>query len=92
LDFVGAKLSGPLDGAFQFFLRYVDIRGGLYNDVGDMWYPEGTPPVFLGHNGMKLKHSAGYFFNVPTIFGINLRFSKGLFGKKGFDFWFGYNW
>ena len=91
LDLVGAKISGPVDEAFQYLIRYFDVRGGLYNDVGDIWH---TKKSVFGQEREKFKiqQSAGIFVNVPTAFGLNLRFNKGYVGEKGWNFWLGYNW
>lgn len=90
-DVAGAKISGPIDEVFWFITRYMDVRGGLYNDIGDIWWDRKFP--YSNHKEFKLQHSAGIFINVPTVFGVNLRFSKDLFGKKkNWDFWLGYNW
>ena len=90
LNAVGAIFSGPFGEALGPLTLFMDIRGGLYHDVGDMWYAKS--PLFDGHQGFKLQQSAGYFVNVPTILGINVRFNKGLYGKQDWNFWLGYNW
>lgn len=90
MDYLGAIISGPVGEAFAPLTMQVDIRGGLYNDIGDIWYMR--EPLFDGHRNFKLQQSAGYFINIPTAFGLNLRFSKGLYGQKGWNFWLGYNW
>ena len=90
LNAAGAIFSGPLGEAFAPMTLFMDIRGGLYHDIGDMWYIKS--PLFDGHRGFKLQQSAGYFINVPTILGINARFNKGFYGKQDWNFWLGYNW
>ncbi|MFH1016685.1 MAG: hypothetical protein V1798_00720 [Pseudomonadota bacterium] len=82
-DFLGAKLFDPLDQILGFFTRYFDVRGGIYTDVGQVWFNgKYAHPVY----------SVGYFVNVPTIFGLQFRFSQGFAGKTGFSFWAGVNW
>ncbi|MDE2001868.1 MAG: hypothetical protein KGI60_04885, partial [Patescibacteria group bacterium] len=90
LDAAGAVLSGPVGHGFAPLTVYFDIRGGVYNDIGDMWYD--GDPVFDGHRGFHYQESAGYFINIPTMFGVNLRMNKGFYGKKDWNFWLGYNW
>ncbi|MBI3046260.1 MAG: collagenase [Candidatus Harrisonbacteria bacterium] len=91
LNAAGAVISGPIGEAFAPLTVYLDIRGGLYHDIGDMWFDK-TSPFIEGHRGLKLEQSAGYFINIPTALGLNARFSKGLYGKQDWNFWLGYNW
>ena len=84
-DILGAKLPDPVDGAIGPFFRFFDVRGGLYFDVGQVWFNKNDKLD-------QILYSFGTFINSPTIFGMTLRFSKGLVGQKGFNFWFGYNW
>ncbi|MDP3998968.1 MAG: hypothetical protein Q8P76_00010 [bacterium] len=92
-DIVGAKISGPADNWIGPVFRYIDVRGGFYGDVGDLWYDR--QPIYNNgaHQGFKLQYSVGYFINIPIVYGtgINFRFSKGLFGKKDLNFWLGMN-
>lgn len=90
LNAAGAVFSGPVGEAFAPLTVFMDIRGGLYHDVGDMWYS--GEPRFSGHQGMNVQQSAGYFVNVPTAIGLQLRFNKGFYGRQGWNFWLGYNW
>lgn len=90
LNAAGALFSGPVGEAFAPLTIYMDIRGGIYHDVGDMWYYD--TPRFSGHQGMKVEQGAGYFVNVPTALGLQLRFNKGFYGRQGWNFWLGYNW
>jgi hypothetical protein len=82
-DFLGAKFFDPLDQVLGIFTRYFDVRGGIYADVGQVWFNHRHAPVI---------YSVGYFVNVPTIFGLQFRFDQGFAGEKGFDFWAGVNW
>ncbi|MFH1262240.1 MAG: hypothetical protein V1495_02180 [Pseudomonadota bacterium] len=82
-DFLGGKFFDPLDQAIGFLIRYFDIRGGIYADVGSVWY-NGTHP--------KVVHSVGYFVNAPTFLGLNFRLSQGFLGRKRIGIWLGYNW
>ncbi len=90
LNAAGAIFSGPVGEAFAPLTIYMDIRGGFYHDVGDMWYF--NTPRFNGHREMKLEQGAGYFVNVPTAIGLQLRFNKGFYGRRDWNFWLGYNW
>jgi hypothetical protein len=90
LNAAGALFSGPVGEAFAPLTIYMDIRGGVYHDIGDMWYVH--TPRFSGHQGMNIQKSAGYFVNVPTALGLTLRFNKGFYGRKDWNFWLGYNW
>ena len=81
LDFVGAKLPDPIDYAIGWLLRYFDVRGGIYGDVGSIWFDD--------HD---LIYSVGYFINIPTIFGLNFRFNQGIFGEDAIGIWLGVNW
>ena len=84
-DVLGAKLPDPVDMVLGPFFRFFDVRGGLYFDIGQVWFKK--------HDDIsKIKYSFGIFANIPTIFAMTLRFSKGLVGQKGYNFWFGYNW
>ena len=87
LDAIGAVFSGPIGEGFSPLTVYMDVRGGLYNDIGDIWYAK--TPVYEGHKNFKFQQSAGVFVNIPTFFGLNVRFSKGYVGKKGYTFWIG---
>jgi hypothetical protein len=82
-DIVGAKFFDPLDQVLGFFTRYFDIRGGIYGDVGSAWYNE---------EEFEVEYSLGYFFNVPTVFGLVFRFSQGFLGGDAINIWFGGNW
>ena len=53
--------------------------------------PSGEVMVLHGDD-LDLKYSVGYLVNVPTVFGITIRFSQGFLGETGFNFWFGFNW
>ena len=90
LNAAGAVFSGPIGEAFAPLTVYMDIRGGIYHDIGDMWYL--NDPRFNGHQGMKIEQGAGYFINIPTAFGLTLRYNKGFYGRKDWNFWLGYNW
>ncbi len=83
LDFVGARVAGPADAFLGLLLRYFDLRGGPYVDVGAVW---------LEDEDYDQIYSVGYFFSVPTIFGLNFRFSQGLFGEDGINIWLGASW
>lgn len=90
-DFIRAKGSSPIVDVFLFpFTTTVDARGGIYNDLGDMWNKgEG---LFDGdHRGFNLQSSTGVFLNIPTALGMTLRFNWGLAGKKDMNFWVGRN-
>ena len=82
-DFLGAKFFDPLDAVIGFLTRYFDVRGGIYADVGSVWFNGAHPDVI---------HSVGYFFNAPTLFGVNFRFNQGFLGRKHIGIWLGYNW
>lgn len=90
-DFIRVKGSSPIIDGFLFpFTTTVDARGGIYNDLGDMW--NRTEGLFASdHQGFNLQSSTGVFLNVPTVLGMNLRFSWGLAGKKDMNFWVGRN-
>ncbi len=90
LNAVGAVFSGPIGEGFAPLTVFMDVRGGVYHDIGDIWYLKN--PLFDGHQKFQLQQSAGYFVNVPTIFGLNARFNKGFYGKQDWNFWLGYNW
>jgi|GEM_PF-2372953 len=90
IDAIGAVFSGPVGEAFVPLTLYMDVRGGIYNDMGDIWYTKN--PLFDGHTKPALQQSAGVFLNIPTALGFNLRFNKGFMGKKGWNLWLGYNW
>ncbi len=92
IDAAGAKVSGPFGDFLQFFTVYMDIRGGMYYDIGDIWYDKNPPLHGLGHKGYQTQQSAGAFVNIPTIFGINVRFSQEIWWGRQFNFWLGYNW
>src|SRR5262249_24399876 len=36
-DVIGGKLPDPIDDYVGFFMRYFDVRGGIYADVGAAW-------------------------------------------------------
>ncbi len=92
-DVIGAQLSGPLDSWLMPVTRLIDVRGGIYNDIGDLWCLDETPRFYRDdHYGFKMQYSTGVFLNAPTLLGINLRYNKSLWGKKGWNFWLGYNW
>lgn len=85
----GLLFRKPLMGLSALTL-FPAIEVGVYADVGDTWYYN----PFKGNNDnsiapFELKYSAGFMVNVPTLYGIVLRFSKGVVGEKGFNFWFG---
>lgn len=84
-DFIGAFLPDPVDSAIGPFFKFFDVRGGLYLDIGQVWFNKKDDLD-------EILYSFGFFVNSPTIFGLTLRFSKGLVGESGFNFWFGYNW
>lgn len=96
-DFAGAQVSGPVDKYTWPLTKFIDIRGGIYSDVGDLWYTSDQRFwYFSDHKDFKLQHSIGYFLNVPLIIGygsgFNIRFNQGLFGNNGWNFWLSYDW
>ena len=90
-DFIGAQTSGPSKHALWPFMQFIDIQSGVYIDGGNAWYNKGQTP-YGGDDAFVPDYSAGYFLNVPTAFGLTLRFSRGVYGQKGSTFWIGYNW
>jgi Tol biopolymer transport system component len=84
-DILGGKLPDPVDSAIGPFFRFFDVRGGLYLDMGQVWFNKFDDIE-------NILYSFGMFINTPTLFGMTLRFSKGFLGQSGFNFWFGYNW
>ncbi|MCB0308821.1 MAG: PD40 domain-containing protein [Bdellovibrionales bacterium] len=82
-DFVGAKFFDPVDQFLGLFTRFFDIRSGIYADIGQTWF---------NGESQKLRHSVGYFVNVPTLLGINFRFNQGFIGEKDIGIWLGTNW
>lgn len=91
LDFIGAQVSGPAKYGLWPFMVFIDVQSGVYIDGGNAWYNKGQTP-HGGNNAFIPDYSAGYFINVPTAFGLTLRFSRGVYGEKGSTFWIGYNW
>lgn len=93
-DFIRAKASSSIvDALLLPFTTTVDMRGGIYNDLGDMWNRSGFSGLFeeRDHSGFNLQSSTGVFLNVPSIFGFTLRFSWAMAGKKHSSFWIGRN-
>lgn len=82
-DFIGAKFFDPIDSIFGFLTRYIDVRSGIYADVGSVWFND---------EDIDVKHSVGYFINVPTVFGVIFRFNQGFLGEKDIGIWLGANW
>ena len=95
-DLVLVKLPDPVWSATWPFLVYPDIRFGPYIDAGDVWYNRGqliSRDDDFGHYRPKLVYSGGYFINIPTVFGLILRYNQGTVGDfRGWNFWIGYNW
>ncbi len=89
LDVVGARTS-----IFKITVGFADIRGGIYNDIGDIWYT--NKPLFEdGHREFQMQYSTGFFVNIPLMVGgdiISFRYNQGLWGQKGSNIWLGYNW
>lgn len=90
-DIIGARVSGPVDEALRYVTVYPDVRGGFYNDLGDMWY-EKDSLLPDGHIDFRLQRSTGYFINIPTAFGLIIRFNKGFSGNYGWNIWINQNW
>lgn len=90
-DFIGAQISGPANYVLWPFTRAFDVQSGIYIDAGNAWYNKGQTP-YAGESAFIPDYSAGYFINVPTVLGLTLRFSQGVYGQKGGSFWIGYNW
>lgn len=90
-DFIGAQTSGPSKYVLWPFMQFMDVQNGIYIDGGNAWYNKGQTP-YSGNDAFVPDYSAGYFINVPTAFGLTLRFSRGVYGQKGSTFWIGYNW
>ncbi|HMQ10868.1 MAG TPA: hypothetical protein PKC21_00840 [Oligoflexia bacterium] len=82
-DFIGAKFFDPLDSFVGFLTRFFDVRTGAFIDVGDVWY---------NNEDFELMYASGFFANVPSLLGVNLRFHYSVWGKQGFGFWIGSNW
>jgi hypothetical protein len=82
-DFFGGKFFDPLDQMLGYLTRFFDVRAGLYSDVGAVWN---------NNDPHEVDYSIGYFVNVPTIFGLVIRFNKGVLGEDDFGFWIGTNW
>ncbi|MBI4154433.1 PD40 domain-containing protein, partial [Candidatus Woesearchaeota archaeon] len=89
IEIGGLLLRKPLTGMSAFTL-FPAIEIGWYVDAGDAWYDN----PWKGHsengvNPFEFKYSSGFMVNVPTMYGMVLRFSKGVVGEKNFNFWFG---
>lgn len=97
-DIIGAQMSGFPEKVFGMLIKYVDVRGGIYNDVGDIWYRNNAQfsQFFGDHKGFDLQYSTGYFLNVPLWFvgsrGFNLRYNKGMYGNKDWNAWLSLDW
>jgi len=91
LDVVGTRMSGVMGDIFTPLTVYFDVRGGMYHDIGDIWYSKDNVFGTLKRS-YQTQQSAGIFINVPTPFGINFRITHGLWYMKRTTFWLGYNW
>jgi outer membrane protein assembly factor BamA len=92
-DFIRAKASNPIvDALLLPFTTTIDARGGIYNDLGDIWNRSDFEGLFKSdHSGFNLQSSTGVFLNIPSLFGFTLRFSWAVAGKKHSSFWIGRN-
>lgn len=77
---VGAAVAGT-QYLSPFFTAF-DVRAGPYLDG-----------AVVGFNGQKPEffYSAGYDVNAICFGSVILRYNKGLYGKKDWNFWLGYN-
>lgn len=82
-DFIGAKFFDPLDSFVGFLTRFFDVRTGAFIDIGDVWYND---------EDFEIMYASGFFANVPSLLGVNLRFHYSVWGEQGFGFWIGSNW